>query len=225
MADGLFQSLLNKVKELPVEWKKILAPNSAAYEAAVLLNSTGQLPKIGFAKLSEAGRSGEYDKESNSITLDTNSKNLGVTLPHELTHALRYVMQDKVRGIGEVARQTGIPPTGIDKQLFDAWNKLDPDLSKMNPLQYPDQAYQNYRFSFTEAPAFAVGNMENPKQSFSKGEYYMTSPAGSHYDATIAQEQAILRDLYARKLNQQNPQQATPMYADPFRNTIGSSIR
>jgi hypothetical protein len=221
MADGLFQSLLNKVKELPAEWRKILAPDSAAYEAAVLLNSTGQLPKISFSKLSEEGRSGEYDRKSNSITLNKNSKNSEITLPHELTHALRYVMQDKVRGIGETYRQTGIPPSGIDKQLFDAWDKLDPDLSKMKPLKYPDPAYQNYRFSFTEAPAFAVGNMENPKKSFSKGEYYMTSPAGSHYDATMAQEQAILRDLYARKLNQQ----ATPMYADPFANTIGSSIR
>ena len=221
MADGLFQSLLNKVKELPAEWRKILAPDSAAYEAAVLLNSTGQLPKISFSKLSEEGRSGEYDRKSNSITLNKSSKNSEITLPHELTHVLRYVMQDKVRGIGETYRQTGIPPSGIDKQLFDAWDKLDPDLSKMNPLKYPDPAYQNYRFSFTEAPAFAVGNMENPKKSFSKGEYYMTSPAGSHYDATMAQEQAILRDLYARKLNQQ----ATPMYADPFANTIGSSIR
>jgi len=187
--------------QLPAEWGKFLAPGSAAYEAAVLLNATGQLPKIGFAKLSETGRSGEYDRQSNSITLNTDSKNLASTLPHELTHALRYVMQDKARGIGEAARQTGVPPAGVDKQLFDAWNKLDPDLAKMKPLKYPDPAYQNYRFSFTEAPAFAVGNMENPKQSFSKAEYYGTSPGGSHYDATLAQEQAILRDLYARQAN------------------------
>lgn len=187
--------------QLPAEWGKFLAPGSAAYEAAILLNSTGQLPKIGFAKLSETGRSGEYDRQSNSITLNTDSKNLASTLPHELTHALRYVMRDKVRGIGEAARQTGVPPAGVDKQLYDAWDKLDPRESKIDPLKYPDPAYQNYRFSFNEAPAFAVGNMENPKQSFSRGEYYMTSPGGSHYDATLAQEQAILRDLYARQAN------------------------
>ncbi len=187
--------------QLPAEWGKFLAPGSAAYEAAILLNATGQLPKIGFAKLSETGRSGEYDRQSNSITLNTDSKNLASTLPHELTHALRYVMRDKVRGIGEAARQTGVPPAGVDKQLYDAWDKLDPRESKINPLKYPDPAYQNYRFSFNEAPAFAVGNMENPKQSFSRGEYYMTSPGGSHYDATLAQEQAILRDLYARQAN------------------------
>ena len=222
MADGLFQSLLNKVKELPAEWRKILAPDSAAYEAAVLLNSTGQLPKINFSKIPEGGVSGLYDKELNSITIDANKKNPEITLPHELTHALRYVMQDKVRGLGAAAQQTGKPLTGADQQLFDAWYKLDPDFSKIPKLQYPSSGFQNYRFSFTEAPAFAVGNMENPQKSLSRPEYYMTNPGGSHYDATMAQEQAILRDLYARQLNQQS---TTPIYTDPFANTIGSSIR
>lgn len=187
--------------QLPAEWGKFLIPGSAAYEAAILLNSTGQLPKISFANLAEAGRSGEYDRESNSITLNANNKDLARTLPHELTHALRYVVQDKVRGIGATAQQTGAPLTGADKQLFDAWYKLDPRDSNMNPLKYPDPTYQNYRFSFTEAPAFAVGNMEDPNKSVSKGQYYMTNPGGSHYDATLAQEQAILRDLYARQAN------------------------
>lgn len=187
--------LVDRPAQLPAEWRKFLPPDSAAYEAAVLLNSTGQLPTLGFAKLSEGGRSGEYDKKSNSITLNTDSKNLATTVPHELTHALRYVIQDKVRRMGAA----GIPLAGADKQLFDAWYKLDPDLSKVKSLKYPDSEYQNYRYSFTEAPAFAVGNMENPKQFFSRGEYYETSPGGNHYDATMAQEQAILRDLYARQ--------------------------
>ena len=187
--------------QLPAEWGKFLAPGSAAYEAAILLNSTGQLPKIGFANLSKSGRSGEYDRASNSIIINTNTKDLVSTLPHELTHALRYVMQDKVRGLGAVAQQTGKPLMGADRQLFDAWYKLDPRDSKINPLDYQDPAYQNYRFSFTEAPAFAVGNMEDPQKFSNKGDYYMTSPGGSHYDATMAQEQAILRDLYARQAN------------------------
>lgn len=222
MADGLFQSLLNKVKELPAEWKKILAPDSAAYEAAVLLNSTGQLPKINFSKIPEGGVSGLYNKELNSVTIDADKKSSEITLPHELTHALRYVMRDKVRALGTEAERTGRPFTNAEQQLFDAWYKLDPDLSKIKPLKYPDPAYQNYRFSFTEAPAFAVGNMENLNKFVSKADYYATSPGGSHYDATMAQEQAILRDLYARQLNQQS---TTPIYTDPFANTIGSSIR
>jgi hypothetical protein len=195
------QSLLaGKAAQLPAEWANLLRSNSAAYEIATLLNATGQLPKIGFAKLSETGRSGEYDRQSNSITLNTDSKNLASTLPHELTHALRYVMRDKVRGIGEAARQTGVAPAGADKQLFDAWTKLDPDFSKLPTLRYPDAAYNRYRHSFAEAPAFAVGNMDSPQNFRSRGEYLMTNPGGSHVDATLATEQAILRDLYAKQL-------------------------
>jgi len=222
MADGLFGSLLKKSKELPSEWEKVLTPNSAAYEAAVLLNSTGQLPSIVFSAIPEAGVSGEYDKKTNSITLDSSKKKNDATLPHELTHALRYVLQSKAREIGDTALQTGKFPTGIDKQYYDAWYKLDPDLSKLTPMQYPDRNYQQYRFSFNEAPAWAVGNMENPQKSFTKGEYVMTSPGGGHYDATMATEQAILRDLYARQLNQKTE---TPWWKDPFGNTIGKSIR
>ena len=187
--------------QLPAEWGKLLTPGSAAHEAAILLNSTGQLPKINFSKIPEGGVSGLYNKELNSVTIDANKKSAEITLPHELTHALRYALQSKAREIGDTALQTGKFPSETDKQFYDAWYKLDPDLSKMSPLKYPDPAYQNYRFSFTEAPAFAVGNMENPKQSLSKAEYYGTSPGGSHYDATMAQEQAILRDLYARQAN------------------------
>jgi len=198
--NNITNRLIDRSTQLPADWASILTPKSAAYEAAVLLNSTGQLPKLSFAKLSTQGRSGEYDRVSNSITLNANDENLATTLPHELTHALRYVIQDKVRGMGESNNQTGNLLTGTDKQLFDAWYKLDPDLFKMNKLNYPDQSYQNYRFSFNEAPAFAVGRMEDPRQSFSKKDYYMTSPGGGHYDATMAQEQAILRDLYARTL-------------------------
>lgn len=197
-------------------------PNSAAYEAAVLLNSTGQLPKLKFSTIPEVGVSGEYDKKTNSITIDLAKKKTETTLPHELTHALRYVLQSKAREIGDTALQTGKMPTGIDKQYYDAWYKLDPDLSKLTPLQYPDSEYQRYRFSFTEAPAWAVGNMENPKKSFTQGEYAISSPGGGHYDATMATEQAILRDLYARQLNQQT---ATPWWKDPFGNTIDKSIR
>ena len=193
--------LLDKPAQLPAEWSKILAPNSAAYETAILLHATGQLPKISFTKLSEKGRSGEYDRESNSISINPSSKDLSTTLAHELTHALRHAMESKVRGIGATAEQTGVPPTGIDKQLFDAWYKLDPDTTKLKPLNYPDAKYQDYRFSFSEAPAFAVGRMDNPQKNLSREQYYMTNPGGSHYDATLATEQALLRALYAKQSN------------------------
>jgi hypothetical protein len=193
--------LLDKTPQLPTEWSKILAPNSAAYETAVLLNATGQLPKLSFTKLSDSNHAGEYDKESNSILINTSNKNLANTLPHELTHALRLVMQNKVRKMNETAQQTNVPLTGIDKQLSDAWYKLDPDFSKLPTLQYPDETYNKYRHSFAEAPAWAVGNMDSPKKFQSRGDYYMTNPGGSHVDPTLATEQALLRALYAKQNN------------------------
>ena len=195
------QSLLaGKAAQLPAEWTSVLKPGSAAYEIAALLNATGQLPKINFNKSMASEHSGVYDKESNSITVNANRKDLANTLPHELTHALRLIMQDRVRNMNETARQTGKPLTGVDRQLSDAWYKLDPDFSKLPTLRYPDATYNKYRHSFAEAPAWAVGNMDNPQNFRSRGEYLMTDPGGSHVDATLATEQAILRDLYAKQL-------------------------
>ena len=192
--------LAGKAAQLPAEWANLLRSNSAAYEIATLLNSTGQLPKINFSKSMGSKHSGEYDKKSNSITVNAARKDLANTLPHELTHALRLVMQDKVRAMNETAQQTKTPLTGADKQLSDAWYKLDPDFSKLPTLRYPDATYNKYRHSFAEAPAWAVGNMDSPQNFRSRGEYLMTDPGGSHVDATLATEQAILRDLYAKQL-------------------------
>mgnify|MGYP003351403995 CR=1 FL=1 len=60
-------------------------------------------------------------------------------------------------------------------------------------------------------------------KSLTKQEYWMSSPGGSHVDATLATEQAILRDLYARKILKQQQQQQqveTPWWKDPFGFTI-----
>lgn len=193
-------SSAGKAAQLPAEWANLLRSNSAAYEIATLLHSTGQLPKINFSKSMGPEHSGEYDRKSNSITVNATRKDLANTLPHELTHALRLVMQDKVRALNETAQQTKTPLTGADKQLSDAWYKLDPDFSKLPTLRYPDATYNKYRHSFAEAPAWAVGNMDTPRNFRSRGEYLMTDPGGSHVDATLATEQAILRDLYAKQL-------------------------
>ena len=192
--------LAGKAAQLPAEWANLLRSNSAAYEIATLLHSTAQLPKINFSKSMGSEHSGEYDRKSNSITVNATRKDLANTLPHELTHALRLVMQNKVRAMNETAQQTKTPLTGADRQLSDAWYKLDPDFSKLPTLRYPDATYNKYRYSFAEAPAWAVGNMDTPRNFRSRGEYLMTNPGGSHVDATLATEQAILRDLYAKQL-------------------------
>jgi hypothetical protein len=214
MATGLFEQLKSTSKPLPKEWERLLPPGTAQYEAAILLNKQGKLPALVVAKTSEDSYNGEYDKKTNTVTLNPKTLEVPQTLAHELTHALGYVMKDKVWSLRDQYEKTKKQATGVDAQFLDAYRKLDPDFSKLTPMKYPDQSYNEYRNSSTEAPAFAVGRMEDPRKSFTRGEYFQTSPAGGHVDATLAQEQAILRDLYGRT------QQPALSYQDPMGFTI-----
>lgn len=219
MADGLFEQLKKTSAPLPKEWQKVLTPNTAQYEAAILLNKQGKLPALVTGKTSENSYNAEFDSKTNTVTLNPKTLEVPQALAHELTHALSYAMKDKVWAMRDQYEKTNKQATGSDAQFLNAYRKLDPDFSKLKSFQYPDQEYNAYRNSSLEAPAFAVGRMEDPKKSFTRAEYWMSSPAGGHVDATLAQEQAILRDLYGRT---QQPQQqpTTPWYKDPFGFTI-----
>jgi hypothetical protein len=211
---GLFEQIKKTSNPLPSEWAKLLSPGTAQYEAAILLNKQGKLPALVVGKTSEASYNGEYDKKTNTITLNPKTLEVPQTLAHELTHALGYAMKDKVWTMRDQYEKTNKQATGADAQFLDAYRKLDPDFSKLKTMKYPDQEYNAYRHSSTEAPAFAVGRMEDPRKSLTRGEYFMSSPAGGHVDATLAQEQAILRDLYGRT------QQPPLTYQDPMGFTI-----
>ena len=217
MADGLFEQLKNTSSPLPQEWQKVLTPGTAQYEAAILLNKQGKLPKLTFTSIPEAGVNGTYSKDRNEVTLDKflTKNDQTNALAHEITHTLSHVMKDKVWAMRDQYEKTNKPATGMDAQFLDAYRKLDPDLTKLKGFQYPSKEYNDYRYSNTEAPAFAVGRMEDPRTTITRQDYWNNSPAGGHFDATMAQEQAILRDLYGR--TQQPQQQPTaPWYKDPF---------
>lgn len=218
---GLFEQLIQNTKsKLPAEWAAYLQPGTAQYEAAVLLNSQGKLPKIVIGKTAQESYNAEFSPKDNTVTINpkTKSNDLYNAIAHELTHALNTVMKDQVFSW----RDTGKQPTGIDAQFLDAWRKLHPGDSKLKSFQYPDQSYNEYRNSLTEAPAFAVGRMADPRQSLTRSEYWQSSPAGEHVDATLAQEQAILRDMYGRTQQPQQQQQepTSPWWKDPFGFTI-----
>lgn len=221
---GLFEQLQKTSAPLPKEWQKALTPGTAQYEAAVLLNKQGKLPKIIIGKTAQESYNAQFSPEDNTVTI--NPKTTGNAFPqavaHELTHALNTVMNDQVFAWRDQYQKTGKQPTGVDAQFLEAWRKLHPGDSKLQEFKYPSfggEDFNAYRYSVGEKPAFAVGRMEDPRSSLTKQEYWMSSPGGSHVDATIAQEQAILRDLYGRS---QQPQQqpATPWYKDPFGFTI-----
>ena len=217
---GLFEQIQKNTKEpLPAAWAAYLKPGTAQYEAAVLLNSQGKLPQIRKGSLSDSMNDGEFDASTNTVTVNPSLKPYEITqgLAHELTHALTTVMQTTARSI--LNNQDKKQPSPTEQKFMDAWYKLDPDYSKLAQFTYPSSEYNQYRHSFREAPAWAVGRMEDPRQALTRQEYWMSSPGGSHVDATLAQEQAILRDLYARKV-QQEQQPSTPWYKDPFGYTI-----
>lgn len=221
MADGLFEQIKQNTKaQLPAEWISYLKPGTAQYEAAVLLNAQGKLPKIIVGPTAKESAWAQFDDKTNTVTINpkTKSSDLPQSVAHELTHALSSVMHDQVFSW----RDTGKTPTGIDAQFLNAWRKLDPRDSKLPEHQYPimfGNNYNDYRYSYDEKPAFAVGRMEDPRQALTYQEYWSSAPGGSHVDATIAQEQAILRDLQARRI-QQEQKPTTPWYKDPFGFTI-----
>ena len=215
---GLFEQIQQNTKEkLPDEWSAYLKPGTAQYEVAVLLNSQGKLPKINKGSLSDSSNNAEFNPATNTVTINPNLKPYEISqgLAHELTHALTTAMQETARSI--LNNQNKKQPTSSEQQFMDAWYKLDPDYSKLPQFTYPSNEYNQYRHSFREAPAWGVGRMEDPRQTLTRQEYWMSSPGGSHVDATLAQEQAILRDLYARKVQQeQQPNPTTPWWKDPF---------
>lgn len=220
MADGLFEQLKKASPSLPKEWSKVLVPGTAAYETAVLLNASNKLPSLKYSDQLKY-ENGTYSKNDNEIVINSAllSPEKSDTLAHELTHALRYSMQNTARSLFGAYQKDKTSLSPNDRQFMDAWYKLDPDFTKLKSFQYPSSAYNGYRYSFTEAPAFAVGRMEDPRKQLSRTEYWDTSPGGEHFDATMATEQAILRDLYARQ--QLKQQEVTnPWWKDPFGFTI-----
>lgn len=210
MATGLFEQLKKTTTSLPKEWQKILTPGTAAYEAAILLNLQGALPKLVTDKTDKDSYNAQYDSEANVITLNSNTKDKSNAISHEITHALGYKMQDVSRSIQDKLEKK-VPVTTSEQQFFNGWQKLDPDFSTLKKMKYPG-SYNEYRHSFKEAPAWAVGNMEGTQPAM--------TPGGSHVDATLAQEQAILRDLYGRTQKPKQQEASTPWYKDPFGFTI-----
>jgi hypothetical protein len=221
MADGLFSTVLKKSKsKLPTEWEKVLQPGTAQYEAAVLLNSQGKLPIITIENIKDYSINGYFDGGKNSVVVASHVKKEKIPqlLAHELTHALTTSMQNNARDIREKSKTQTISTT--DKRFMDAWYKLDPDFSKTPQFVTDSPVFNAYRHTFREAPAWAVERMEDPRKSMTRAENIMSGYGGSHRDPTLAQEQAILRELQARKIREEQEPSSNSWWKDPFAPTV-----
>jgi hypothetical protein len=185
------------------QWQQYIKPNSDLEEIISLLRKTQSLPELQISSQLPPYVGGAYARDTNTVELNPRARDPQNTLAHEATHAMFKDMRDKSLYLRDRQNKRE-PVSSADMSFVDAYNKLDPQLSRVPRMYYPDNEYNQYRHSFHELPAFAVGRMADPRKSLTRGEYFETSPGGQHLDATLATEQAILRDLYNRTLTPQS---------------------
>lgn len=199
MGRNFLDNLLEKALQVP-EVAKTLA----------YLKARERTPEIKVGYLGE-GTAGEFEHnfegKGGKVTLSSGYENYEgkpspaalATLVHELTHA-----QQQQFGNQYVEEKRRLPGTygPNSTQFTDAYQKLVTNLDKpyeqrgeaFNLAKKLDPAWaakeQDYRASFAELPAFAVGNMINPRE--------VNRPGPPHLDATLATEQAILQELAMR---------------------------
>lgn len=147
-----------------------------------LLDRSGPLPSFTQNK----GNSYSVSKNQVSVSPNALTKN---SFAHEYTHALNNTLYN-------LFRTTKVDNTPLGARLQDMWSKLQgfsPQLLPKNKLT----PWEQYRYSPDEAPAWAVGNMANDDG------LPVPSKPPQHLDPTLATEQAMLREIYNRWLNQQ----------------------
>jgi hypothetical protein len=171
-------------------------------EIIKMLSSIKALPETVYTTFKDPSQNGEWDPNTNTIYLNKNDKNPDNTYAHEFSHVLNDAMDKSFISLRAKVYQ-GEKLTPEESKFVLGYAKLKPSTSNVIPGAWLDPNYEAYRLSNREVPAFAIGNMASPQKA--------KAAAAPHFDATIAQEQAILRDLYAR---QQQP--ATPWWKDPF---------
>lgn len=195
--------------ELADLWKQYATPGSDLEETIALLNKTNSMPEVRI-KEDSPSVGGGYSREGNYLHVNPNFFDLQNALNHELTHALNYKINEKSKELSDRKYNKRERLTQAEERFLESKGFLDADMLKLKRQSYygpsPSWKYNNYndyRHSNTEAPAFAVGNMASSKPS--------VSPGGSHVDATLASQQAIMRDLYNRAITPE------PSKADQFR--------
>lgn len=150
-------------------------------EIVDLLSMGGNLPSF----TQQNGNSYSFDKNQVSVSPSALTIN---SFAHEFTHALQNAMNKE-------ALQKQDKGKNLARDMFlDAYwqlSKGNPDRFLKNKKLSP---WEQYRYSINEAPAWAVGNAIN------QDGYPVPSKPLDHLDATLATEQAILRDLYSRYL-------------------------
>lgn len=155
-----------------------------------------KVPSIDVSKLLQDETLGEYDKSTNSISLNSGQDLTGwgdissrlkspTTLAHELWHATEEAIGNELHSKGSKF------PEKYKKEI-DKFSSSAGDIATDKLLEASGADY--YRRSWPEKNAFGVGNSLAPKL----GNALPSRPGPSHVDATLATEAAIKLDLFLR---------------------------
>jgi hypothetical protein len=143
------------------------------------------------------------------------------TLVHELTHSADRAMEvEQLRLYRKV--KAGEQLTPEEQRFYDGYSKLY-DTKTNLPLDISDESMtdsnRRYRTSAKELRAFGTGNMAQDQPE--PGRYNLEDIGATlnpHVDPTMAQEAAIMRDLYLRRGEVRGRAEGSPPegeYADP----------
>jgi hypothetical protein len=143
------------------------------------------------------------------------------TLVHELTHSADRTMEvEQLRLYRKV--RAGEPLTPEEQRFYDGYSKLYNTKTNL-PLDISDESItdrnRRYRTSAKELRAFGTGNMAQDQPE--PGRYNLGDIGATlnpHVDPTMAQEAAIMRDLYLRRGEVRGRAEGSPPegeYADP----------
>jgi hypothetical protein len=124
------------------------------------------------------------------------------SLVHELTHAADRPMRlEHKRLLGKIANQE--PLTADEQRYFDNYQKLYIEPTKL-PLKITEpqatRTMREYRTGADELRAFGAANMaQNAPHPDMYSRVDIGATLNPHVDPTMAQEAAIMRDLYLRR--------------------------
>jgi hypothetical protein len=143
------------------------------------------------------------------------------TLVHELAHSADRAMEVEQLRLSQKVR-AGEPLTPEEQRFYDGYSKLY-DTKTNLPLDISDESItdrnRRYRTSAKELRAFGTGNMAQDQPE--PGRYNLEDIGATlnpHVDPTMAQEAAIMRDLYLRRGEVRGRAEGSPPegeYADP----------
>lgn len=166
--------------------KALAAQGGDIQDIYSLLQRSRSLPTSSFSLQNNVSNA-EYSPSTNNVNFNPTTGLNARTVPHEYTHALDHVFGNLYSNISKKLQLDPSLVSPQERRFYDGYTKM-----MVQPTALPKDPHDTYRNTGPELRAFGVGNSAIPGPT----EYALP-----HTDASMAQEEAIMRELYSRTLN------------------------